>query len=39
MISIANGIMENAVQRFIETSAISIEEQRSKAIERFEKKY
>ena len=38
MISIANGIMENAVQRFIETSAISIKEQRSKAIERFEKK-
>ena len=38
MISIANGIMENAVQRFIETSAIPIEEQRSKAIERFEKK-
>ena len=38
MISVANGIMENAVQRFIETSAISIAEQRSKAIERFEKK-
>ena len=38
MISVANGIMENAVQRFIEMSVISAEEQRVKAIERFEKK-
>ena len=38
MISVANGIMDNAVQRFIEMSAMSAEEQRVKAIERFEKK-
>ncbi|MDC0862044.1 glutathione S-transferase family protein, partial [Alphaproteobacteria bacterium] len=38
MISVANGVMENAVQRFIEISAIPTEEQRVKAKERFEKK-
>ena len=38
MISIANGIMENGVSRFIEMSAIPKEEQREKSIERFEKK-
>tara|TARA_B100000787_G_scaffold169163_1_gene159587 strand:+ start:855 stop:1469 length:615 start_codon:yes stop_codon:yes gene_type:complete len=38
MISVANGIMENAVQRFIEMSAIPKEEQRLVSIERFEKK-
>ena len=38
MISVANGVMENAVQRFIEISAIPAKEQRVKAIERFEKK-
>ena len=38
MISVANGIMDNAVQRFIEMSAMSPKEQRVKAIERFEKK-
>ena len=39
MISVANGIMENAVQRFIEISVIPKEEQRLVSIERFEKKY
>ena len=38
MISVANGVMENAVQRFIEISAIPAKEQRVKAIERVEKK-
>ena len=38
MISVTNGIMENAVNRYIEMSAISEEEQRKKAIERYEKK-
>jgi len=38
MISIANGIMENAVNRFIEMSAIPEKEQRSKAISRYENK-
>ena len=38
MISISNGIMENAVNRYIETSAIPEDEQRSKSIERYEKK-
>ena len=38
MISVTNGIMDNAVQRFIEMSAMSPKEQRVKAIERFEKK-
>jgi len=38
MISVANGIMDNAVQRFIEMSAMSPKEQRVKAIDRFEKK-
>ena len=38
MISIANGIMENAVSRFIEMSALPKEEQRQKSIERFERK-
>jgi len=38
MISVANGIMENAVSRFIEISAIPENEQRPKAISRYEKK-
>ena len=38
MISVANGIMENAVSRFIEMSAIPENEQRPKAISRYEKK-
>tara|TARA_Y100001935_G_C17299030_1_gene507955 strand:- start:56 stop:670 length:615 start_codon:yes stop_codon:yes gene_type:complete len=38
MISVANGIMENAVNRFIEMSAIPESEQRPKAISRYEKK-
>jgi glutathione S-transferase len=38
MISVANGIMENAVNRFIEMSALPEVEQRPVAIERFEKK-
>ena len=38
MISVTNGIMENAVNRYIEMSAIPEEEQRKKAIERYEKK-
>ena len=38
MISVANGIMENAVNRFIEMSAIPENEQRPKAISRYEKK-
>mgnify|MGYP003313073343 CR=1 FL=1 len=38
MISISNGIMENAVSRYIETSAIPEDEQRAKSIERYEKK-
>jgi glutathione S-transferase len=38
MISVANGIMENAVNRFIEMSALPEAEQRPVAIERFEKK-
>ena len=38
MISVANGIMENAVSRFIEISAIPEKEQRPKAISRYEKK-
>ncbi len=38
MISVANGIMENAVNRFIEMSAIPENEQRPIAISRYEKK-
>ena len=38
MISVANGIMENAVNRFIEMSAIPKNEQRPIAISRYEKK-
>ena len=38
MISVANGIMENAVNRFIEMSAIPENEQRPKAISRYENK-
>ena len=38
MISVTNGIMENAVNRYIEMSAISEGEQREKAIDRYEKK-
>ena len=38
MISVANGIMEKAVNRFIEMSAIPENEQRPIAISRYEKK-
>ena len=38
MISVTNGIMENAVNRYIEMSAIPEGEQREKAIDRYEKK-
>ena len=38
MISVANGIMENAVNRFIEMSAIPENEQRPITISRYEKK-
>ena len=38
MISVSNGIMENAVNRYIEMSAIPELEQRHKSIERYEKK-
>ena len=38
IISVTNGIMENAVNRYIEMSAISEDEQRKKAIDRYEKK-
>ena len=38
MISVANGIMENAVNRFIEMSAVPENEQRPIAISRYEKK-
>ena len=38
MISVANGIMENAVNRFIEMSAIPENEQRPISISRYEKK-
>ena len=38
IVSVTNGIMENAVNRYIEMSAISKNEQREKAIERYEKK-
>tara|TARA_B100000963_G_C22627791_1_gene673296 strand:+ start:32 stop:646 length:615 start_codon:yes stop_codon:yes gene_type:complete len=38
VISVTNGIMENAVNRYIEMTAIEEKEQRKKAIERYEKK-
>ena len=38
MINIANGIMENGVNRYIEISSVEKEKQRVKTIERYEKK-
>ena len=38
MISVSNGIMENAVNRYIEMSAIPELEQRQISIDRYEKK-
>lgn len=38
IISVTNGIMENGVNRYIEISAIHENDQRKKAIERYEKK-